>query len=364
MHGSQPLSRFPGQGADGFLTFSEILPANYLEFASTANPPGFIPSALTTTRKIAMTCRKMLVLLCTVSFVWSCVPLANTTSPEAQKTLDVHYQLGIKYLAEGKTPQAMKEFMTAQAISAKNSDVEHALGLAYQQKGLYDQAIFQYQKAITLDPKLTEARNNMGTAYLSKGMYKEAMAEFEECLNDTSYGTPDKAAYNLGFAYLKQDNLDKAIEYYQKAIQLNSENPNPFYYLGLCYQQKENFPTAIENYKKVVALDESFQDTYFRLGTLYEKQNNQAKAMAALKKAVELDSSNLTALLRLGIVMLRLGQTDEGLKSLELVAKGDESGALAKEATQEIDRVKAGSKFNGSKFNGSKFKGIPKVSAH
>ena len=115
------------------------------------------------------------------------------------------------------------------------------LGLAYQQKGLNDQAIEQYNKALYLDPKLTEARNNLGTVLLTKGMYDEAIAQFELCLKDNLYTTPEKAAYNLGLAYYKKKDIDKSIEYYQKAVQLKGDNVNAIYNLAYISRREKRF---------------------------------------------------------------------------------------------------------------------------
>ena len=169
-----------------------------------------------------------------------CVPQQNTPLGKVDKTSQVHYQMGLNYLNEGKTPQALQELLTAQKLSPVNADVEHALGLAYQQKGLYEKAVEQYQKAMKLQPKLTEARNNLGTAYLALSKYDAAIVEFEQCLKDPTYTTPEKAAYNLGVAYFQKQDLDKAIEYYDKAVLLNPENPQTLYNLAFCHESKKN----------------------------------------------------------------------------------------------------------------------------
>ena len=299
-----------------------------------------------------MTYWRILCLPVAAVLLWSCVPQKAATSPDVKKKLDTHYQMGITYIAEGKTPQAIKELMAAQALAPDNAAVEHALGLAYQQKGLYDQAIFQYQKAITLDPKLTEARNNMGTAYLAKGNYKQALAEFEMCLKDPAYGTPEKALYNMGFASLKMKKVDKAIEYYEKSLAMGPENVNTLYYLARAYLEKKENAKALAQLKKVVATDPKFHDAEYQLGLLYEEQKNYPLALGAFRRAVKVDSSNIDAQLHLGLCLVNLGEKDEGAKNLEIVARIDPQGATGKQAAEELAKVKTDHKF----------RGIPKVS--
>ncbi|MFH0958280.1 MAG: tetratricopeptide repeat protein, partial [Pseudomonadota bacterium] len=180
----------------------------------------------------------MLALL--VSAFTSCVPQKAETQGKLQKTVELHYQLGINYLNEGKTPQALKELLAAQTLAPGNADVEHALGLAYQRKGMYNEAIEQYKKALTKDPKFTEAKNNLGTAYLAKGEPDEAISKFEECLGDPNYSTPEKAAYNLGVAYNLKKDVDKAIINYERAALLKKDNINALFNLGFCYEEKKD----------------------------------------------------------------------------------------------------------------------------
>jgi type IV pilus assembly protein PilF len=132
----------------------------------------------------------LLIGLMVLGALLSCVPQQGASPGKVAKTIHAHYRMGINYLNEGKSPQAIKELLTAQSLATNNADVEHALGLAFQQKGLYDKAVEQYQKALKIDPKLTEARNNMGTAFLALSKYDKAIEQFEICMKDPGYSTP------------------------------------------------------------------------------------------------------------------------------------------------------------------------------
>jgi type IV pilus assembly protein PilF len=281
---------------------------------------------------ISLVCLAPVVLLT----VLGCVPQEFTGSEDVRKTSEMHYQIGVNYLGEGKTPQALREFMAAQALSPKNPDIEHALGLAYQQKGLNDQAIQQYNNALYLDPKLTEARNNLGTVLLAKGLYDEAIAQFEFCLKDNLYTTPEKAAYNLGLAYYKKNDIDKSIQYYQRAVQLKGDNVNAMYNLAYILEEKKDFSKALEQYRKVVTIEPSFKEAHYRLGMLYDQQGDCPKGVESLQKAIEVDSNYLAAHLRLGSMQLKCGNPEKGRKNLEQVVRADPEGALGKEAVAEM----------------------------
>ena len=127
-----------------------------------------------------MTCLKLLAFF-PIIVILGCVPQKSSSPGKVQQTVEMHYQMGINFLNEDKTPQAIRELMAAQLLASKNADVEHALGLAYQKQKLYDQAVEQYKKALEIDPKLSEAKNNLGTAYLAKGSYDEAKIGRASC---------------------------------------------------------------------------------------------------------------------------------------------------------------------------------------
>jgi type IV pilus biogenesis/stability protein PilW len=271
--------------------------------------------------------------------LWGCIPQQTAVPGSGKKDVNAHYQMGVTYMSEGKSPQAIKELLEAQKLSSRNADIEHALGLAYQQKGLPEQAVEQYKKALDIDPKLTEARNNLGTAYLASGKLDEAAAEFEQCLKDKNYATPEKAAYNLGVVYFNKKDIDKAIEYYQKAVSLRDDNSNAYYNLGYCQEEKKALPKALEYYKKAASLDSSFKEAYYRMGVIYQEQQDYPKVLESLKKAVEIDPDYLAAHLLMGKTYLKVGNTEMARRKLDIVAKTDPGGELGKEALLTLNEM-------------------------
>ena len=57
----------------------------------------------------------------------------------------------------------------------------------------------------------------------------------------------------MGLAYYWQEEYDKSIEFYQKAINLNAKND--LYYVGIGNSERynENYESAIEWYRKALA---------------------------------------------------------------------------------------------------------------
>ena len=80
----------------------------------------------------------------------------------------------------------------------------------------------------------------------------------------------DAAGYNnLGITYKDQDNLTKAIQMWEKAIELNPDNPRTYYRLGNSYVIRHHYPKAIECFEKAIELHPDFAKAYNNLGYVY-----------------------------------------------------------------------------------------------
>ena len=87
-------------------------------------------------------------------------------------------------------------------------------------------------------------------------------------------------------------NYDKAIEFYQKAVEIDSNRPTSWKWLGLCYMSTNNDKAALECYKKSLELNSDDAQTWVFLCRLLTKNEMYAEALQAYDKAVELAPEN------------------------------------------------------------------------
>ncbi|MBW7868914.1 MAG: OmpA family protein [Brumimicrobium sp.] len=92
--------------------------------------------------------------------------------------------------------------------------------------------------------------------------------------NDKALALKSKLAYEAGYSYDRAFNIDKAIEWYQRAIDLKYADKNPYVYFRLAeqYKQQAKYDKAKENY-----------ESFLKLVPGDEQAKN---ALAALQKAV------------------------------------------------------------------------------
>ena len=96
--------------------------------------------------------------------------------------------------------------------------------------------------------------------------------------------------------YLALNNNNKAIEDYNKVLELDPVNINAINAKGLIYQDEVQLEKAIETYNKGINLEKSNPASasycYRNRASIYEKQNLLDKASEDYNKAIVLDPTN------------------------------------------------------------------------
>jgi len=129
-------------------------------------------------------------------------------------------------------------------------------------------AIGYLKDAIRLDPDYGEAYNNMGLAYNHKGEYDRAIGYYQKALNiDLKKLGPEHPSVaidynNIGLAYGSKGEYDRAIEYYQKALKINLKKLGPehpdtaivYNNIGSAYRSKGEYDRAIGYYQKALKI--------------------------------------------------------------------------------------------------------------
>ena len=85
--------------------------------------------------------------------------------------------------------------------------------------------------------------------------------------------------------------MDRAIEIYRTAIEIDPENVSAHSNLGTALYGTHQFPGALESYRRALELKPDFAEAYSNLSVIYADQGKIDEAIEALKKAVELKPS-------------------------------------------------------------------------
>jgi type IV pilus assembly protein PilF len=222
--------------------------------------------------------------------LWGC-----GTSEQAKEKATLHYRMGFQHLQQGDSSSALRELLEAEKLNPKDPSIHFALGMTYNAKGRYTEGLEQYQKVLELDPKFTEAHNAMGATYLELGKWDEAIREFEITLQDLLYLTPFYVLNNIGWAYYKKGDPQKAIENFKKAIAMKPDFGLAHYNMGLVYKDNNQREEAIASFRSAIAQVPNLGDAHFQLGVLYFNAGKQEDAKKSFQEVVRIAPKSETA---------------------------------------------------------------------
>ena len=161
------------------------------------------------------------------------------------QTSEAHYKIGVSYLNEAKAQQAFVEFQKAYELNPNDREVLNAIGIVYL---LYfdetAKAIDFFERAAKVDPNYSEAYNNLGFAYEKLGQFDKAITFYKKAVSNLLYSTPEKAYLSMGNSYYRLGKYDDAISSYKAAANRAPQLSLPYLRMALCYNAMGRYGDA------------------------------------------------------------------------------------------------------------------------
>lgn len=158
-------------------------------------------------------------------------------------------------------------------------------------------AIGEYNKTLELFPTNGVALRGMGNVYYEiEEDHDKAIQYFEKALEvDEEEFKP--LYYKLGWLYNDKQRYDDAIKILLKAIDYDSEDSGYREELGYAYYMKEQFEFAITQLNKAISLDETSKLGYYYKGLCFIAINKKGDAMSMYYKLKDLSNDEADELL-------------------------------------------------------------------
>lgn len=135
---------------------------------------------------------------------------------------------------------------------------------------------------------------------------------------------------NLGDLYNRRGDWEKAVEEFEKAIELKPNYGDAYHNLANTYHQVKQDDLAIENYQKALSLNPSLWQSHQNLASLYFNQKQFDLAKQNLEAAIEIAPQNLNLHLNLVLIHLRQGEKNKAKAVLEQILMLDPQNQPAK----------------------------------
>ena len=97
---------------------------------------------------------------------------------------------------------------------------------------------------------------------------------------------------NKGVSNYENGNYDKAIEYFNKVLELNPNYAEIYFARGSIFDAKENYTSAIADYTKAIKLNRNYIEAYFNRADTYHKKKDYDNAIIDYTMAIYSDPND------------------------------------------------------------------------
>lgn len=137
--------------------------------------------------------------------------------------------------------------------------------------------------------------------------------------NDKSVSNNPEAVkeYSSGIVYFKNEEYEKALPYFEKAVKIDSVFAFAWDNMGICNRKLNNIDAAIYDYNRSLALDPNGIMPLQNIAVAYEYKKEYDKAIASYVTLSELDSFNPEVYYGIGrIYTVYLNNQGKGLENM------------------------------------------------
>ena len=168
---------------------------------------------------------------------------------------------------------------------------ENNFGVALMNRQQFEKALGKFQRACILDPETDLGCVNMGIAFLNMQRFDEART----ILDKSAQREPrnPRVWFNLGLLEKAGGNATAAIEDFQKVAALDSYDADTQYFLGLIYSQQQQYDKAIVAFRKAISLNPFQVSAEFGLAQALQRSGDTAGAKQHFDKFQHMTSDKL-----------------------------------------------------------------------
>ena len=220
---------------------------------------------------------------------------------------DAHFCLGASYRIAGEFKLALEHMKRAERLTSDKEDlmdIYNEIGIIYEKMGYLDDALLYHSRSLSSARDLGDKSMQASVLNNIAGIYYKALEYYEESLGLKTDEKEKATTYNnIAVIYYQKGDYQKAVEYFQKAIEIGERYGD--YHgasqwrlnLGETYRRMKGYEKAekyilesLEGVRKVG--DKHWEAIGYRyLGWLYRDKGDKKTAKDYLTRAYNLFKS-------------------------------------------------------------------------
>jgi tetratricopeptide (TPR) repeat protein len=192
--------------------------------------------------------------------------------------------------------------------------------LTSQRNKVWKDEISLWSDANSKSPNKARPLINLGYAYGKLQQWDKAIIAFNK-VNEVEPNYHAAAYYNLGIAYWTTGQREKSIENYSHAIKVDPKYADAYYGRGVCYYYLNEQDKALDDYSKAIAILPR-PELFYNRGMIYANKKMWNEAISDYSKAITIIPNNPNLYYSRGLVYGNNNQwelaADDFTKTLQL----------------------------------------------
>ncbi len=127
----------------------------------------------------------------------------------------------------------------------------------------------------------------------------------------------------LNFIYFKKKNFSKALDFINKAIEINPNFAEAYMEKGNALNGIKKFDSAIKNYEKAIKINPNYSHAYYNKGLVFHELKKIKDAEENYSKAIKINPNHIYAYNNRAFALQQLKKFDESLKNYNKVYQID-----------------------------------------
>ena len=225
---------------------------------------------------------------------------------------------------KGVNAHLNEEYLKAVDYYSYSIELDSSFSMAYFNRGVVNKLMGNYTKSvkdylvalkkdIILKPYVY---NNIGVCYKYLKKYKKAQFFFNKAI-DMNSDNLYQAIYNRGLVNSLLGNYKEALKDYNKVINNPKQtSKQPYYNRAMAFFHLKKYENAVKDFDVVVNLDKADYNSYNNRGFAYKKLNDKFKALDDFSSAIKINESYADAYYNRAMIYKELDEKELAKKDL------------------------------------------------
>ncbi|BAU65046.1 TPR domain protein [Stanieria sp. NIES-3757] len=235
----------------------------------------------------------------------------TSTITDSTATYGSYRQQGDLLRSQNKISEAIESYLQAIQLQPNSPELLANLGSLYAQQHQWQDAIAFYQKALELQPNFAGVYRNLSRVFQQINQPQLASQSWEKALELEPHRATLTEYLELAHQFQQQQNWQKAIAFYQHAIQLQPDSQDTYLHLNNCLKDFAQPEQAIAIYRQLIQQHPAQPEPLIYLGQIFSSQKKWLEASSIYQQLIQIQPNFWQAYLYLAEVKIQQRQWQE-----------------------------------------------------